>query len=133
MSSHSVITSASGCPSTSMSYVDGTPRWCSTLSAVDALPWGSRSMTSTFWPSWARPAATLTVDVVLPTPPFWLATTKTRVACGRGMPCASQAAGAGQDRVLGGLRQRRGVVVVRRLLLGDVRGRAYLPGGSRFT
>ena len=26
-----------------------------------------------------------TVEVVLPTPPFWLATTKTRVASGRGI------------------------------------------------
>ena len=79
-----VITSASGSPSTSMSYVEGTPRWCSTLSAVEALPCGSRSMTRTRCPSWASAAATLTVDVVLPTPPFWLATTNTRVSSGRG-------------------------------------------------
>ena len=31
-----------------------TPRWCSTPSAVEALPCGSRSMTRTRWPSWAR-------------------------------------------------------------------------------
>src|SRR5512145_2488146 len=41
-----------------------------------ALPWGSRSITSTRWPTLARPAARLTVVVVLPTPPFWLATQK---------------------------------------------------------
>ena len=41
-----------------------------------ALPWGSRSTTSTRWPIWARPAARLTVVVVLPTPPFWLAMQK---------------------------------------------------------
>ena len=81
----SVIRSCSGSPSTSASYVDGMPRWCSTPSAVEALPCGSRSITSTRWPSWARAAATLTVVVVLPTPPFWLATTITRVASGRGI------------------------------------------------
>src|SRR4051812_26707433 len=75
--------SVSAAPSTRASYVEGVPRWCSTLSAVEALPCGSRSMTSTRWPSWARAAATFTVDVVLPTPPFWLATTTTRVASGR--------------------------------------------------
>ena len=60
----------------------GTPRWCSTPSAVDALPCGSRSTTSTRCPSWASAAATFTVVVVLPTPPFWLATTMTRVRVG---------------------------------------------------
>ena len=49
-------------------------------------------MTSTRWPSWASAAATLTVVVVLPTPPFWLATTITRVASGRGI--GGRAAGA---------------------------------------
>ena len=43
-------------------------------SAVLALPCGSRSMTSTVLPAWASAAATLTVVVVLPTPPFWFAT-----------------------------------------------------------
>src|SRR3954464_11054260 len=41
-----------------------------------ALPCGSRSIISTRWPTLARPAARLTVVVVLPTPPFWLATQK---------------------------------------------------------
>ena len=53
-------------------------------SAVLALPCGSRSMTSTVLPAWARAAATLTVVVVLPTPPFWFATVMTRVCAGRG-------------------------------------------------
>ena len=53
-------------------------------SAVLALPCGSRSMTSTVLPAWARAAATLTVVVVLPTPPFWFATVSTRVRGGRG-------------------------------------------------
>jgi hypothetical protein len=43
-----------------------------------ALPCGSRSTTSTRWPTRARPAARFTVVVVLPTPPFWLATQKMR-------------------------------------------------------
>ena len=54
------------------------------FSAVEALPCGSRSITSTRCPSWASAAATFTVEVVLPTPPFWLATTTTRVLAGRG-------------------------------------------------
>ena len=41
-------------------------------------------MTSTVLPAWARAAATLTVVVVFPTPPFWLATVMTRVRAGRG-------------------------------------------------
>ncbi len=52
--------------------------------AVLALPCGSRSMTSTVLPAWASAAATLTVVVVLPTPPFWFATVMTRVCAGRG-------------------------------------------------
>src|SRR5438067_5351134 len=39
-----------------------------------ALPCGSRSTSSTRWSSLARPAARLTLVVVLPTPPFWFAT-----------------------------------------------------------
>ena len=41
---------------------------------VVALPCGSRSMTSTRLFRAASEAARLTVVVVLPTPPFWLAT-----------------------------------------------------------
>lgn len=36
-------------------------------------------------PPMARAAATLTAEVVLPTPPFWLATVKIRVEMGWGM------------------------------------------------
>jgi len=39
----------------------------------------SRSNKSTRWPSAARHAARLTAVVVLPTPPFWLATAMTLV------------------------------------------------------
>ena len=45
---------------------------------VVALPWGSRSTTRTRNPSSARPAPRLTAVVVLPTPPFWLATAMIR-------------------------------------------------------
>lgn len=47
---------------------------------------GSRSTTRTRAPCRASEAARLTVVVVLPTPPFWLATTMTRVRSGRGSP-----------------------------------------------
>ena len=93
-----LTTSASGMPSTSTSYVDGSPRWCSTPSAVEALPWGSRSMTSTRSPCWASAAAMFTAVVVLPTPPFWFATTITRVASGRGSAAPRTAHPAGPAR-----------------------------------
>jgi hypothetical protein len=54
------------------------------FNAVDALPCGSRSMTRTRRPFVANAPATFTAVVVLPTPPFWLATTKTRVSAGFG-------------------------------------------------
>ena len=41
-------------------------------------------MTRTWRPDWASAAATLTVVVVLPTPPFWLATVRTRGETGLG-------------------------------------------------
>jgi 1-acyl-sn-glycerol-3-phosphate acyltransferase len=44
------------------------------LKTVEALPWGSRSISSTFIPVAARAVARLIAVVVLPTPPFWLAT-----------------------------------------------------------
>src|ERR1700680_2542796 len=43
-----------------------------------ALPWGSRSMSSTRRRVAAREAARLTAVVVLPTPPFWFAMAMTR-------------------------------------------------------
>src|SRR5476649_944849 len=43
-----------------------------------ALPCGSRSIKSTRLPASTRPAARLTLVVVLPTPPFWLATARMR-------------------------------------------------------
>src|SRR5438132_1515641 len=65
----------------------GTPEWWATPRPVDALPCGSRSMTSTSAPCSASAAARLTVDVVLPTPPFWFATVRMRRRAGRGRSC----------------------------------------------
>src|SRR6516162_1431217 len=67
--------------------------------AVDAFPCGSRSTTRTCAPCSARQAARLTAEVVLPTPPFWLAIVMTRQAGGRGhsysvSPSAASAAWA---------------------------------------
>ena len=56
-------------------------------SPVEALPCGSRSMISVRWPSSARHAPRLIVVVVLPTPPFWLATAMTR---GSGAPAPAR-------------------------------------------
>src|SRR5678815_2906328 len=47
---------------------------------VEALPCGSASISSTFSPTAARAVPRLMAVVVLPTPPFWLATTSTRNA-----------------------------------------------------
>src|SRR5476651_2887842 len=43
---------------------------------VDALPWASRSISSTCSPTAASAVARLIAVVVLPTPPFWLAIAK---------------------------------------------------------
>jgi hypothetical protein len=44
---------------------------------LDAFPCGSQSMSSVRRSAVARLAARFTLVVVLPTPPFWLATAKT--------------------------------------------------------
>ena len=49
----------------------------------------------------------------MPTPPFWLATTMTRVASGRASGGRSPGALTGQQHVLGRLRERGGLVAVR--------------------
>src|SRR5690606_14961767 len=46
---------------------------------VEALPWGSMSTISTFSPMAAKAVPRLMAVVVLPTPPFWLETARTRV------------------------------------------------------
>src|SRR5471030_3141172 len=45
---------------------------------VDALPCGSMSITKVGYPTAARAVPRLIAVVVLPTPPFWLATTRIR-------------------------------------------------------
>src|SRR5258707_1290592 len=47
-------------------------------SPVEALPWGSISITKVGSPTAARAVPRLIAVVVLPTPPFWLATTRMR-------------------------------------------------------
>src|SRR5580700_10735038 len=51
-----------------------------TPSPVDALPCGSESSSSTRSPTADRAVLRLIAVVVLPTPPFWLAMARTRVA-----------------------------------------------------
>ena len=94
--------------------------------AVEALPCGSRSITRIRAPYSARPAATFTVVVVLPTPPFWLATTKTRVSVGQRELAAHRASfihqqgpfGGGGDRSL----EKSSLKLVRRGPRGDLCG-----------
>src|SRR4028119_882645 len=88
----------------------GVPEECGTPSPVEALPCGSRSTTSTRMPCRASATARLTVVVVLPTPPFWLATVMTRRAGRR--PAAG--GGGRPGRVAG-----RGVRAAAALLVGD--------------
>ena len=67
----------------STSYIESSKDRPSIPRPVVALPCGSRSTTSTRKPISARPAPRLTAVVVLPTPPFWLATAMMR-GTGRG-------------------------------------------------
>src|SRR5580692_11555280 len=53
-----------------------------TPSPVEALPWASESSSSTFEPIAASAVLRLIAVVVLPTPPFWLATARMRVGLG---------------------------------------------------
>src|SRR3954454_21828475 len=64
--------------------MDGVPTVWGTPSAVLALPCGSRSMTSVRRPYRASATPRFTVDVVLPTPPFWFAIVMTRIRLGGG-------------------------------------------------
>jgi hypothetical protein len=64
---------------------------------VEALPCGSRSISSTFQPVAAMAVAMLIAVVVLPTPPFWLAiaTQITTFSLPSGAKCADDDAGIG--------------------------------------
>ena len=65
---------------------------------VEALPCGSRSITSTRWPSAASAVPRLIAVVVLPTPPFWLAMART---CGSGRSSGTGDRSDFHDRRLG--------------------------------
>jgi hypothetical protein len=69
-------TSTRGTSLRSTSYMDRSNFRPSTPTPVVAFPWGSRSMTRTRSPRAARAALREMAVVVLPTPPFWLATAK---------------------------------------------------------
>src|SRR5688500_19750306 len=89
-------------------YIDVSRPRVSMPRPVDALPWGSRSTTSVRYPSSARQAPRFTDVVVLPTPPFWLATASTR-----GRADASAVMGGGASTAVGSdmwlpLARRRG-------------------------
>src|SRR6185312_10604261 len=60
---------------------------------VDALPCGSRSTISTCSPIAASAVPRLIAVVVLPTPPFWLATARTRGRAGGSVRCAGRSNG----------------------------------------
>src|ERR1700694_516446 len=63
-----------------------------------ALPWGSRSTTSTRFSEAASEAARFTAVVVLPTPPFWFATARIRAMA----PSAAVREGAAVTRARAG-------------------------------
>ena len=66
--------------------------WALMPSPAEAAPWGSKSTMSVRRPYSARAAARLIVEVVLPTPPFWLA-----MAMMRAGPCVLSGAGTGKS------------------------------------
>ena len=63
--------------------VVGKLSWSCQPRQVVRSPWGSASMSRTFFPRRARPMPRFTVVVVLPVPPFWLASAITRLSLGR--------------------------------------------------
>ena len=58
---------------------------------TDSEPCGSKSTSSTLRPSSASEAPRLIVDVVLPTPPFWL-----HIEITRALPCRVSGVGSGK-------------------------------------
>src|SRR3954447_14080430 len=60
---------------------------------TDNAPWGSRSISRTRRPYSVSAAPRLMVDVVLPTPPFWL-----HIAMTRAGPCSVRGLGSGSGR-----------------------------------
>src|SRR5476651_2823 len=68
---------------------------------VEALPWGSMSITRVGSPTAARAVPRLIAVVVLPTPPFWLATTRMRGFLGCDMTGAQLSHGHYSTRWIG--------------------------------
>src|SRR5450432_2453474 len=66
---------------------------------VEALPWGSRSTISTGSPAAASAVPRLIAVVVLPTPPFWLTTARTRAEALRLGSASRGVCSAGRDTV----------------------------------
>src|SRR3954470_14471130 len=64
--------------------------WAGTPRPTDSAPCGSRSTSSTLRPCSTSAAPRLMVDVVLPTPPFWL-----HIAMTRAGPCSVSGGGSG--------------------------------------
>src|SRR3954465_11685323 len=71
--------------------------WAGMPRPTDNAPWGSRSISRTRRPYSVSAAPRLMVDVVLPTPPFWL-----HIAMTRAGPCSVRGFGSGS----GGCRGR---------------------------
>src|SRR6478609_38107 len=67
--------------------------WAGTPRPTDSAPWGSRSISSTRRPYSVKAAPRLMVEVVLPTPPFWL-----HIAMIWAGPCSVMGLGSGSGR-----------------------------------
>src|SRR4051812_42157059 len=67
--------------------------WAGMPRPTDSAPWGSRSISRTRRPYSVSAAPRLMVDVVLPTPPFWL-----HIAMTRAGPCSVRGLGSGSGR-----------------------------------
>src|ERR1700751_4634288 len=100
-------------------------------SPVEALPWGSRSPTRTFSPIAASAVPRLIAVVVLPTPPFWLASASTRG--GSSVPVGQGNISVSAISILSGVSRQRPFSAVRSAPFGpsnqhDASSRTRLAG-----
>ena len=105
--------------------------WAGTPSPTDSAPCGSRSMSSTSRPYSTSAAPRLMVDVVLPTPPFWL-----HIAMIWAGPCSVSGSRLGEGTLPGlrGVAAQRGrahLVAVLRARDGRVAASARVAIGRR--